>query len=78
MCNPVATRGAAKLGFYPGDKNDKLLDSEIGNFLSFKLGSLEEVKRMIEEELIQFIPVADCRGIDLGSDGRVCLYMTEA
>jgi len=27
FCNPVATRNSARLGFYPGSKNDKLLDS---------------------------------------------------
>jgi predicted ribonuclease YlaK len=27
FCNPVATRDSAKMGFYPGDKNTKLLDS---------------------------------------------------
>ena len=38
FCNTVATKNAAKLGFYPGDRNEKLLDSQIGNFLSSKLG----------------------------------------
>jgi PhoH-like ATPase len=38
MSNPIAVRGAAKLGFYPGDKDTKLLDSQIGNFLNTKLG----------------------------------------
>lgn len=27
FCNTVATKNSAKLGYYPGDKNDKLLDS---------------------------------------------------
>jgi len=27
FCNPVATKGSARLGFYPGTKDDKLLDS---------------------------------------------------
>lgn len=27
LCNPVATINSAKLGFYPGDKDTKLLDS---------------------------------------------------
>jgi len=39
FCNPVATKNAAKLGFYPGSKDAKLLDSQIGNFLASKLGS---------------------------------------
>ena len=27
FCNPVATKNSAKLGFYPGSRNEKLLDS---------------------------------------------------
>lgn len=38
FCNPVATKGSARLGFYPGTKDDKLLDSQVGNFLMSKLG----------------------------------------
>ena len=38
FCNTVATRNAAKLGFYPGSRDEKLLDSQIGNFLASKLG----------------------------------------
>lgn len=38
FCNTVATKNAAKLGFYPGSKDEKLLDSQIGNMLASKLG----------------------------------------
>jgi predicted ribonuclease YlaK len=77
FCNPVATRDSCKLGFYPGDKNTKLLDSQIGNFLVGKLGSILEVERLIGEGKLLLVPVADCRGLDL--DGKRCgVYMTEA
>ena len=33
FCNTVATAGSAKLGYYPGSRIEKLLDSQIGNFL---------------------------------------------
>ena len=36
FCNTVATKGSAKLGFYPGSRDEKLLDSQIGNLLSSK------------------------------------------
>lgn len=65
FCNTVAVRGAAKLGFYPGSRNEKLLDSQIGNFLTTKLGSITEVERMIDEGTLMLLPVADCRGVDL-------------
>jgi predicted ribonuclease YlaK len=38
FCNTVATAGSAKLGFYPGSRTEKLLDSQIGNFLISKIG----------------------------------------
>lgn len=75
--NSVAVRGAAKLGFYPGDKNDKLLDSQIGNFLVSKLGSITEVEKMIDEGTLELVPVADCRGMDTTGMHAGC-YITEA
>ena len=78
FCNPVAVRGAAKLGYYPGDKDTKLLDSVIGNFLSSKLGDMTYVERLIEQEQLILIPMADCRGIDIGTDSKAILYITEA
>jgi phosphate starvation-inducible protein PhoH len=41
FCNTIATAGSAKLGYYPGDRTEKLLDSQIGNFLVSKLGARE-------------------------------------
>ena len=64
FCNTVAVKNAAKLGFYPGDKNEKLLDSQVGNFLSSKLGSRMMVEKMIQEEKLVLVPVADARGYD--------------
>lgn len=78
FCNPVAVRGAAKLGYYPGDKNSKLLDSSVGNFLKSKIGDQSYVEQMIEREQIVLIPMADCRGIDIGTDSNACIYITEA
>ena len=64
FCNTVAVKNAAKLGFYPGDKNEKLLDSQVGNFLSSKIGSRIMVEKMIQEEKLVLVPVADARGYD--------------
>ena len=38
FCNTIATMNSAKLGFYPGSKDEKLMDSSIGNMLSAKFG----------------------------------------
>lgn len=77
FCNPVATNNSARLGFYPGTKNDKLLDSQIGNFLSAKLGSQLAVQRLIDDEKLVLVPLADIRGYDT-SGMNAGVYITEA
>ena len=77
FCNTVATAGAARLGFYPGDKNSKLLDSQIGNFLSSKLGGMQAVEQMIASEQLLLVPMSDCRGMDT-TGMRAGVYFTEA
>lgn len=77
FCNPIAAVNAAKLGFYPGDKNSKLLDSQIGNMLVAKLGSQEGVIRLIEDGRLLLLPFSDIRGFDT-SGMRAGVYITEA
>lgn len=77
FCNPVATRNSARLGFYPGSKNDKLLDSQIGNFLSAKLGGRLAVEQLINEEKLVLLPFSDIRGYDT-SGMNAGIYITEA
>ena len=76
FCNTVAAKGAAKLGFYPGTKDEKLLDSQIGNFLTSKLGR-EVVEEMINDEKLVLLPLADIRGYDT-SNSNAIIYITEA
>ena len=77
FCNTVATAGSAKLGYYPGDRTEKLLDSSIGNFLISKLGAREAVERLIEEEQLLLLPMSDIRGFDT-TGMRAGIYITEA
>lgn len=77
FCNTIAVRGAAKLGFYPGSRDEKLLDSQIGNFLSSKLGNRDAVLRLIEENKIVLVPMSDIRGYDT-SGMKAGIYITEA
>ena len=77
FCNTIAAKGAAKLGFYPGTRSDKLLDSQIGNFLSSKLGNRIELERLMENEQIVLLPMADIRGYDT-TGMRAGVYITEA
>ena len=55
-----------------------MLDSSVGNFLSAKLGDITYVERLLEQEQLILIPMADCRGIDIGTDSKAVLYITEA
>lgn len=77
FCNPVATKNAAKLGFYPGSKDAKLLDSQIGNFLASKLGSKLVVEQLINNEKLILLPMSDIRGYDT-SNMHAGIYITEA
>ena len=77
FCNTVATKGSAKLGFYPGSRTEKLLDSQIGNFLCSKLGDREIVEKMIDDGELLLLPMSDIRGFDT-SGMNAAVYITEA
>lgn len=77
FCNTVATKDAAKLGFLPGSRNDKLLDSQIGILLASKLGDRLEVERMIEEGKLLLLPMSDIRGFDT-TGMNAGIYISEA
>jgi len=77
FCNTVATKGSAKLGFYPGTRDEKLLDSQVGNLLASKLGDMIAVEKLIAEDKLLLLPVSDIRGFD--STGMNCgIYIDEA
>lgn len=77
FANTVAVRGAAKLGYYPGSRLEKLMDSQIGNFLVSKFGSITEVEKMTDEGTLMILPCSDIRGLDL-SGVRTGCYVTES
>lgn len=77
FCNTVATAGSAKLGFYPGSRTEKLLDSQIGNLLESKLGSRFEVEKMIENGQLILLPMSDIRGYDT-TGMNAAIYISEA
>ena len=77
FCNPIATRNSARLGFYPGSRTEKLLDSQIGNFLLGKLGSRIIVEQLLEQEKLLLLPFSDLRGFDT-TGLKAGVYITEA
>ena len=77
FCNTVATKNSAKLGYYPGTRDEKLLDSQIGNLLISKFGGRLGVEQMIQQEQLVLLPLSDIRGYDT-SGMRAGIYISEA
>ena len=77
FCNPVATKNSARLGYYPGTRDEKLLDSQIGNLLTSKLGGRIAVEQMLQREKLILLPLSDIRGYDT-SGMRAGIYISEA
>jgi predicted ribonuclease YlaK len=77
FCNTVATKNSAKLGFYPGSRDEKLLDSQIGNMLASKLGDKIMVEKMINDGQLILLPMSDVRGYDT-SGMNAGVYISEA
>lgn len=77
FCNTVATKGSAKLGYYPGTRTEKLLDSQIGNLLESKLGDRIAVENLIERGQLILLPFSDIRGYDT-TGMNAAIYISEA
>jgi predicted ribonuclease YlaK len=69
-------RGSEELGFYSGDRIDKLLQNSIGAVLSSKLGDSLVVDMLLQQNRLEIFPVSDIRGYELHRDD--ILYITEA
>jgi predicted ribonuclease YlaK len=76
FCNPVVAKNAAKLGFYPGTRDEKLLGSQVGAVLSSKLGDQSEVERLIQAGQLVLLPAGDARGYEVPQNSGV--YIMEA
>lgn len=74
--NPYIAQSAVKLGFLPGEKVDKLLETSIGSILISKVGDEGRVRDMIAKGDLVIMPVGDCRGYEVPEDAFV--YFTEA
>lgn len=77
FCNTIATANSAKLGFYPGTRDEKLLDSQIGNMLVSKFGSIDAIQRLINSEVLVLLPFSDLRGYDTNGM-KAGVYISEA
>lgn len=77
FCNTVATANSARLGFYPGTREEKLLDSQIGNLLVSKFGGIDGVEQLIAQDKLVLLPMSDIRGYDT-TGMHAGVYISEA
>ncbi len=77
FCNPLAVMSAARLGFYPGSRDQKILDSAPGAMLSSKLGDKFRVEQLCTEGRLILLPMSDIRGYDT-TGMNAGIYVVEA
>lgn len=76
FCNPVVAKDAARLGFYPGTRYEKLMGSQVGAVLSSKLGDEQAVERLVNEGRLVLMPAGDARGYEVPQNSGV--YIMES
>lgn len=73
--NPAKLKNSESLGFYSGNRTEKLLQNSIGGILSSKFGSMDLVNTLISNNKLMLIPTSDIRGIEISEHD--CIYLTE-
>ena len=68
---------AIMFNVYPGSRDEKLLDSQIGNLLSSKIGGKAWVEKLIEDNQLVLLPMSDIRGYDT-TGMNAAVYISEA
>jgi PhoH-like ATPase len=76
FCNPVPVLNSQELGFYKGDRLDKLMQS-VGTMLKSKFGDEVEIVRQIQDGKLDILPMVDLRGFDTGGQKTV-VWMIES
>jgi len=76
--NPVKTKDAEALGFYKGNRTEKLMDSQIGIMLASKFGDKMAVEMHITNNNLTLLPFSDIRGFDTTSEKKTIVYIPEA
>jgi len=75
--NPTPLREAQELGFYKGDRMEKLMQSAVGTMLKSKFGGEEEILAQIFDEKLDILPFVDLRGYDT-SENKTIVWILEA
>jgi len=74
--NPAKLKNNDSLGYYTGNRTEKLLQNSIGGILSSKFGDMIAVETLINQGKLLIIPTSDIRGIEISDND--CLFVTEA
>ncbi|MDD4298962.1 MAG: PhoH family protein, partial [Bacilli bacterium] len=74
--NPAKLKNSETLGFYSGNRNEKMLQNSIGGILASKFGSMDLVNTLISNSKLMLIPTSDIRGIEISEHD--CIYLSEA
>ncbi|UGO50822.1 PhoH-like phosphate starvation-inducible [Bacillus phage vB_BanS_Sophrita] len=75
--NPTPLREAQELGFYKGDRMEKLMQSAVGTMLKSKFGDEMAIEQQILENKLDILPFVDLRGFDTG-DTKTIVWILEA
>ena len=76
FANPTKTRGSEQLGFYPGDRTEKLMQNSIGAMLTSKFGDTMPLEKMMADGMLDILPFSDIRGFEVGP--KQIMYISEA
>lgn len=77
FANPTPLRDSQELGFYKGDRLEKLLQSNVGAMLASKFGDIFAVESLIAKGVLEILPFVDLRGYDTG-EKKVIVWIIEA
>jgi PhoH-like ATPase len=75
--NPTPVRDSQEMGFYKGDKLEKLMQSSVGVMLKSKFGDEIEIERQIIQGRLDILPFVDLRGYETG-EKKTIVWMTES
>ena len=74
--NSLPLKNSQTQGFYPGSRDEKLLQSSLGGILSSKFGAMSAVEDLITDGKLLLIPTSEIRGIEISE--KDCIFVTEA
>lgn len=77
FANPTPARNSSKLGFYPGTRLEKILETSTGNMLISKIGDGIQLEQLINQNKINILAFCDIRGYDT-TNMKAIVYIPEA